>query len=358
MAKKAALSAVGLDAEFQAELAKSGIAGIFKKIPDRSDMSVECVSTGLPRLDKILHSEKLGWPRGRDIEIYSKVPEVGKTTLGLDILRSAQAQGLKTAIVDIENTITDEYLIEQRIILDPDVNPDVYVPYLAKAYDPDTGTPLSAEDMLNAIGAISKIADLVLVDSMPGLAKKADLEKDANDPTAPGGIGKLMFEHIRRNLKKKATVIWINQARVQIGGYNPTGNTRYKTAGGDAVPFFGSIRLELALVEKMKRTVGKEEDIYGVKVDVFTAKNKISPPYRHVLLTYLNGRGFDPIWDLFESAKKAEVIAKSGSWLSFGDFKAQGDQSFYQQMIADPAFASAIDEALIPTEPIEESVAA
>ena len=347
MGKKAVLEAPGLDSQFAEELAKSGIAGIFKRIPDRSDMTVQCVSTGLPRLDRALHPVKLGWPIGRDIEIYSKDPEVGKTSLGLRILRTAQQLGLRTAIVDIENTITDEYLLELGIELDSESNPNIYVPYLAKGYDIDTGELYSGEQILNAVTEMNKHADMVLVDSVTGMAKKSDLEKDAEDPTSPGGVGKIIQEYIRRNLKKRSSVFWINQTRAAIGAWTPPGMApKRKTTGGDSIGFFASLRIELNLVKKLTQKINGEDVVYGVKVEAHIAKNKIAPPYRKVLLTYLNGRGFDTIWDLFEMALQAGIIQKKGSWLSFGDAKAQGDLEFYGLMVKETDLTVAIQEKL------------
>lgn len=342
--KKAPSGKAGIDEQFAKELAEQGLSGFFLKILERDDMSVETLTTGLPRLDKALYTSKPGLPKGRRIEIFSKDPEVGKTSIALQIGVAWQKLGMIVVIVDVEDTITEEYLVVLGYVLDPEPDSGMYPVRLMKAYDPDTGETMTAEAVCDLVGRVSKICDLTIVDSMAALAKKADLDRDVTNSSAqPGGIGKIMQDHCRRYAHTRATVIWINQALPQIGGYNPTGNIRYKTTGGNAIPFYSSIRLELRLDEKLK---GKDDEIYGVKIEVYVFKNKISAPYRRVLLTYINGKGFCPIWDTFEAAKKEGIIEKKGSWLSFGEEKTQGDLEFYKSMCDTPDLLQAIQIAL------------
>lgn len=330
MAKK--LEAPGLGSKFEAELAEAGLSGFFLKVIERDDMDVEVLPTGLPRLDVVLHETKKGLALGRHVEIYSKDPEVGKTSLALQIGSHWQKMGKKVAIVDIEDTITEEYLVEMGYIVDPTEESGLIAPYLAKGFNSDTGEMLPAEQITDNVGLISRLVDLVIIDSIGALAKRADLEKEPGDSTM-GGIGKIMWEHGRKYGHTKATKIWINQALPQIGVFSPAG-IKYKTGGGNALPFFDSIKLELRLVEKLKGPK-PAEDVYGVVVDVFTAKNKVSPPYRHVQLTYLNGQGFSPVWDLFEAALATKVIDKSGSWISFREERlGQGKLNAYDTIRA------------------------
>lgn len=252
MSKKATEESLSELTEFEKELAEAGLAGFFRRVIDREDMNVECLSIGLPRLDKILHSSKMGLARGRRVEVYSKEPEVGKTSIALQFGVEWQKQKQKVAIVDIEDTITEDYLVELGYILDPNPKTGMFPPYLAKGFDEETGEVLSAEEIADKVGSISRIVDLVIVDSIGALAKRADLEKETGDSTM-GGIGKILFEHCRKNTHVRATSVWINQALPQIGVFSPAG-IKYKTSGGNAIPFFASIRLELRLVEKLKRS--------------------------------------------------------------------------------------------------------
>lgn len=345
MAKKT-LEAPGLDDAFIEELAKVGLSGFFKKVLDREDMNVEVLTTGLPRLDVALHATLHGLALGRHVEIYSREPEVGKTSLALQIGAHWQSLGKKVAIVDIEDTITQEYLLELNYNLDPSPESGLFPPYLAKGFDEETGEILPAEEITDKVGVISRMVDLVIIDSIGALAKRADLEKEVGD-SSMGGIGKIMWEHGRKYGHTRATKIWINQALPQIGVFSPAG-IKYKTSGGNALPFFDSIKLELRLVEKLKGPK-PEEDIYGVVIDVFTAKNKVSPPYKHVKLTYLNGEGFSPLWDMFEAAIANKIIEKSGSWFALnGERLGQGMLNAYDLIKSSSHFRAALTAALYP----------
>lgn len=313
--------------EFGAEVAQLGLSDFFMKVLDRDDMGVECVSTGLPRLDNILHSTKLGLVCGRDVEIFSKDPEVGKTSLALQIGMHWQQLGKKIAIVDIEDTITESYLLELKYQLDPDPKSGIYPVYVAKGFNPDTGETLPAETILHNIGLISDHVDMVIIDSIGALAKRTDLEKEVGDSSAPGGIAKAMWEFFRKKTHVKATRVWINQALPMIGVFSPAG-IKYKTSGGNAAQFFDTLKLELRLVEKLKKG---DEDPYGMVIDVFTAKNKVSPQYRHVKLTYLFGEAFSPKWDLFQMGITNKIIEKSGAWFSYdGERIGQGELNSYE----------------------------
>ena len=69
---------VDLNQQLDAELAKYGFGDMLALAENITDMSVSCTSTGFPQLDIILHRILKGLPHGRDIEIFSKEPEVGK----------------------------------------------------------------------------------------------------------------------------------------------------------------------------------------------------------------------------------------------------------------------------------------
>lgn len=82
-------------------------------------------------------------------------------------------------------------------------------------------------------------------------------------------------------------------------------------------------------------------------IDVYTAKNKVSPPYKHIKLTYLDGEGFSPIFDMFTEAITSKIIEKSGSWFSFkGERLGQGEEKAYQLVKSNPDLLKKIAEAM------------
>lgn len=315
--------------QFAAELASLGITDLVKLADDMVDCNVTCYSTGYPQLDNILHKTRKGLPLGRDIEIYSRDPEVGKTSLALQIMKSWQLQGKTCVIEDVENTITEEYLVgELGIVTRPDKNR----PWICPVYIAGHGEMLAAEEVLDLTYKLSNSSkvDLVVVDSIAGLESKATLEKDLDEAEAMGGCAKLLSRFCRKNKNKHAGIIWINQTRqAGLGQYNPTGQTKYVTPGGRALPFFASIRLELSMLEKLKNPSNENEYI-GFKTKVYTAKNKISSPFKQTVMTFIFGDGFSPIYDYVEFGLANGAVVKSGAWYRvLGEQKFQGMVNLY-----------------------------
>jgi recombination protein RecA len=349
MAKKTNEEPLSINEALEKELATHKLTNLVKLADNFCDMSVNCVSTGLPQLDFILHPQKRGFPLGRDIEIYSREPEVGKTSLAMHLLAAAQKEHMRVAAADIERTMTDELFKLVQIVTDPFEDPSIYALRLMRTEDDS----IPAEQWLEYVKTLSKLFDLIVVDSVAALEKKADMEKDVDDAKGVGGVSKLLSEFTRSNITKRAAVIWINQTRQKIGGYSPNGAVQYGTTGGRALPFFTSIRLELSMVEKLK--VG-ENDPFGMKIKVFTAKNKIAPPFRTCLLTYLFDKGFSQHYDYFELAEKVGAIEKSGSWLSFKDFRIQGKMNFVTAMEEKPELFQAIKTIVDGEDVVEEEI--
>lgn len=335
MAKKE--EKVDLNVELDKALAQFDFGDMLDLAENITDMSVNCTPTGFPQLDVILHKDLKGLPCGRDIEIFSKEPEVGKTSLGLQILKHWQSLGKTTLIIDVERTITVEFLKQLGIVTTTD-NPDVPAVRISRPSD-----ALSAEEVLDIVKKSSNIFDLVVVDSIGAMDIKANLEKDTDEAAKIGAMALLLSNFLKKNVAKRATIIWINQTRQIVGGYNPTGQIRYSTMGGRALPFFGSIRLDLSVIEKLKDS---DENVYALKVKVYTQKNKVSPQFKQAILTYVMGEGFSVHYDYFDMGLKLEVISKKGGWYQFAETRVQGDLNFYHKMQTNPDLFSAIKTAI------------
>ena len=319
------------------ELAQFNFGDMLDLAENITDMSVECTSTGFPQLDVVLHSQLKGLPHGRDIEIFSKEPEVGKTSLGLQILANWQRLGKRTLIIDVERTITREFLNQLGIVTNTD-DPNIVAVRISRPSD-----ALTAEQVLDLIHDSSKVFDLIVVDSIGAMDIKANLEKDSDEAAKIGAMALLLSNFLKKNVAKRATVIWINQTRQIVGGYNPTGQIRYSTMGGRALPFFGSIRIDLSMVEKLKDA---EDNVYAMKIKAYTMKNKVSPQFKQALLTYMMGEGFSVVYDYFDMALKFKLIEKKSGWYQFGDVRVQGELNFYQRMKSNPDLLDAIKNAI------------
>lgn len=347
--KKQEMQAGSVDDAFVQDLEKAGIRNLVHLAEDLPDMDVRCVPTGFPQLDFIMHPVLRGFPLGRDIEVYSRDPECGKTSLALEFVKAAQRKGLRTVYADVEKTLTRDFLLANGICIAEDGTGRIPMRLVRHREE-----VIPAEEFLDAIRAVSQVADLVVVDSVAALEKRANLEKSSEDRSQIGSMALMLSEFCKRNVSRRAAIVWINQMRTAIGTYSPTGAAPLKTTGGKALGFFATLRLELSVLERMKD--GRSEDPIGMKVRVFAQKNKIAPPWRQAVLTYLFGCGFSQEWDYMEAAMKLGAVEKKGSWLLFDRWKAQGPVNFHALMREDAELRTALQKVVDGEDIVQETV--
>lgn len=110
--------------------------------------------------------------------------------------------------------------------------------------------------------------DMIVVDSVAALVPRVELEGDMTDMQM-GLQARLMSKALRKITgslsKSQTTVIFINQLRSKIG--TMYGNPEV-TAGGNALKFYASVRIDIRRREVLK-------DNQGILVRVKVVKNKV-----------------------------------------------------------------------------------
>ncbi len=275
---------------------------------------VDTIPTGSLGLDIALGVG--GIPRGRVIEIYG--PESsGKTTLTLQIIASAQANGGTAAFVDAEHALDPVYAEKLGVRVN-----DLLVS------QPDTGEQaLEITDMLVRSGAV----DVVVVDSVAALTPKAEIEGEMGD-SHMGLQARLMSQALRKltgNIKRSNTVvIFINQIRMKIGVMFGNPET---TTGGNALKFYSSVRMDIRRIGAIK----SGEEVVGSQTRVKVVKNKVAPPFRETEFEIMYGTGISKEGELIELGVLHNLVEKSGSWYSYkGERIGQGKDNarvFLQQ---------------------------
>lgn len=321
------VEADGVDKKKALEAAISQIDKAFGKgslmrLGDREVIDIEAISTGSLSLDIALGIG--GLPKGRIVEIYG--PESsGKTTLALQVAAEAQKKGGVAAFVDAEHALDPIYAQKLGVNLNE-----------LLISQPDTGEQaLEIADTLVRSGAV----DVLIIDSVAALTPRAELEGEMGD-SLPGLQARLMSQALRKltgSISKSNTlVIFINQIRMKIGVMFGSPET---TTGGNALKFYASVRLDIRRIGAIK----KGEDVVGNQTRVKVVKNKVAPPFKQVEFDIMYGEGISFVGELVDLGVKANVVEKSGAWLSYkGERIGQGRENAKDFLRAHPDVANAI----------------
>jgi recombination protein RecA len=140
--------------------------------------------------------------------------------------------------------------------------------------------------------------------------------------------------------KSNTLVIFINQIRMKIGVMFGSPET---TTGGNALKFYASVRLDIRRIGAIK----KGEDVVGNQTRVKVVKNKVAPPFKQVEFDIMYGEGISYVGELVDLGVKANVVEKSGAWLSFGGERiGQGRENAKEFLKAHPDVAQQIAAAV------------
>ena len=283
-----------------AQIEKQFGKGSIMKLGSHVKANVETIPTGALTLDLALGVG--GLPRGRVVEIFG--PEAsGKTTLTLTAIREIQKKGGVAAFIDAEHAFDSTYAKLIGVNLD-----DLLIS------QPDTGEQALeiAETLVR-----SNAVDLVVVDSVAALTPRAEIEGDMGD-SHMGLQARLMSQALRKLTaaisKSRTTLIFINQLREKIGVMFGSPET---TPGGRALKFYSSVRLDVRRIA----TIKEADRVMGGHVRVRVVKNKVAPPFREAEFDILHNEGINKVGTILDAGVTLEVIAKSGTWLSFNGEK-------------------------------------
>jgi len=287
---------------------------------------VAVVPTGSIALDVALGIG--GLPRGRIVEIYG--PESsGKTTLTLHAIANAQAGGGIAAFIDAEHALDPEYAKKLGVDIDA-----------LLVSQPDTGEQaLEIADMLVRSGSI----DMIVIDSVAALVPRAEIEGEMGDSHV-GLQARLMSQALRKLTgglsQTNTTMIFINQLREKIGVFFGSPET---TAGGKALKFYASVRLDIRRIETLKDGT----DAVGNRTRVKVVKNKMAPPFKQAEFDILYGVGISREGSLIDFGVEHGIVKKSGAWYTYeGDQLGQGKENSRNFLISNPDIANEIERKI------------
>ena len=311
-----------------AKIEKDFGKGSVMKMGDHArDMKIEFIPSGSLSLDVALGIG--GFPRGRIIEIYG--PESsGKTTVCLHLIAEAQKQGGIVAFIDAEHALDPVYARNLGVDID-----ELYIS------QPDNGEQaLDIADEMIRSGAI----DVIVIDSVAALVPRAEIEGDMGD-SHMGLHARLMSQALRKMTalanKNNCIILFTNQLREKIGSY---GNPE-TTTGGRALKFYASLRLDIRRISKSEIKQG--DDIVGFRAKVKVVKNKVAPPFKIAEFDIIFGKGIQKGSDILDLAVDVGIVAKSGSWFSYGEMRlGQGRDKVNQYLNENPELKDEIEAAV------------
>ena len=299
---------------------------------------VEVIPTGSIALDVALGIG--GLPRGRIVEVYG--PESsGKTTVALHAIANAQRAGGIAAFIDAEHALDPEYA--KKLGVDTDA---------LLVSQPDTGEQaLEIADMLIRSGSI----DIIVIDSVAALVPKAEIEGEMGDSHV-GLQARLMSQALRKLTgalsNTKTTAIFINQLREKIGVFFGSPET---TAGGKALKFYASVRLDIRRIETLKDGT----DAIGNRTRVKIVKNKMAAPFKQAEFDIMYGVGISREGSLIDFGVEQGVVKKSGAWYTYeGEQLGQGKENSRNYLLENTKVANEIEQKILAKLGIGQPVVA
>ncbi|MEY4713696.1 MAG: recombinase RecA [Actinomycetota bacterium] len=287
---------------------------------------IESIPTGSIALDVALGIG--GLPKGRIVEIYG--PESsGKTTLALHAIANAQRNGGVAAFIDAEHALDPEYAKLLGVDIDQ-----------LLVSQPDTGEQaLEIADMLIRSGSL----DVIVIDSVAALVPRAEIEGEMGDSHV-GLQARLMSQALRKLTgalsNTKTTAIFINQLREKIGVFFGSPET---TAGGKALKFYASVRLDIRRIETLK----DGQDAVGNHVRVKVVKNKLAAPFKQAEFDIMFGEGISREGGLIDFGVEQDIVKKSGAWYTFdGEQLGQGKENSRRYLKENPEVANTIEQKI------------
>ena len=297
-----------------------------KRVDELPQTKDSIVSTGIIGLDIALGVG--GIKKGSIIEIYA--PEsAGKTTLALQMCKQYQKQGKPVLYIDTERTLTRETIESMGI------EPENF--YLMHVCSLEMALEVCKTVALN--GAFSA----VVVDSLAGLAPKAQIDGDVGD-SYPGLFSRIMSEALSVLTPllddSGCALIVTTQIREKVGVM--FGNPEHAT-GGRALKYYASVRLDVRRIESLKRS----GEVVGNRTRVKVVKNKIAPPFKEAEFDIMFGEGISVEGDILDNAVEKGIITKYGAWYSYNDNRiGQGRENAKQYLKEHPTESGEIVERL------------
>lgn len=297
-----------------------------------------------------------GFPRGRVSEIYGPFSS-GKTTITIQAMAAAQRRGGVVLFEDYEHALDFPYAHNLGL----DLSPDKFI-YMEPDY---------FEQGADAATAFVEagVVDMVVFDSAAAMTPRSELEGelDTEGGTQKGAQSALMARFLAAFTKKiskgrNPACVFTNQTRavINIGGRPQKNAPKEQAAGGNALKFYTSLRLELEQMQfegdanRGDPGKGATDQVYTqTNIRVIAKKNKLAPPYLRGNIIIEFGKGINNLASIGILAEaKLGIMSGSGFFRYTGDkpatsFSCRGRDAFQELLKSNPDIAKEIEAKVL-----------
>ena len=300
-----------------------------------------------------------GIPKARVTEIYGPLSS-GKTTIAIEICVAAQQADPEAACLylDYEHAFDARYA---HAGLGLNLDPNKFI--FAQPEYFEQGAQIIDKFLDEGI------VDIVVIDSAAAMTPKSEFEgeMDQEGGTQKGTQATLMARFLSVATKKlsrgrKPPLVIINQTRANfvIGGnkFKTQNMPKEKPAGGSALKFYTSLRLELEPVgfegDEARGSKGTDQIYTRTRIRVTAVKNKVAPPFMRGKIVIDFGTGINNIESIADLAEaKLGIMSGSGGFFKYeGDttatsFSCRGRDAFRDILKSDQDICNQIEEKVL-----------
>lgn len=296
---------------------------------DSTTLDIESVPTGSMSLNCAIGVG--GLPKGRITEI-SGAEGSGKTLVSLTAIAEIQKKGGMAVFIDAEHAISKEWCKALGVDFDSLI----------------VAQPESGEDALNIMQKFveTNSVDIIVLDSVAALVTKREIEGEMGDAHM-AELARLMSQGLKKLTplvsKSKVACVFINQLRMNIGGY---GNPEI-TPGGKALKYFSSLRLKVGKVPSSDiKGVGGQK--IGHRLKVTCIKNKVAAPFKEAEFDLYYLKGIDRKSEVSSMATQKGIVARPNNRrYEYGKFVWSSKAEYEQALASDPELMEEIMQKTI-----------
>ena len=298
-----------------------------------------------------------GLPKARVTEIYGPLSS-GKTTIAIEICAAAQQADSEAVALylDYEHAFDARYA---HTGLGLNLDPSKFI--FAQPEYFEQGAQIIDKFLDEGI------VDIVVIDSAAAMTPKSEYEgeMDQEGGTQKGTQATLMARFLsivtkKLNRGRKPPLVIINQTRANfvIGGRPQKNPSKEKPAGGNALKFYTSLRLELEPVgfegDEERGSKGMDQIYTRTRIRITAVKNKVAPPFMRGKIVIDFGTGINNIESIADLAEaKLGIMSASGGFFQYkGDstatsFSCRGRDAFRDILKSDPDISNEIEEKVL-----------